>query len=213
MPRWRSTALVAVTGLVSGTFGAVVYGHFTRPSGPRSAASSTEHPQARASVIPPGWDPTLVSRLANVEEKLDKLGSPVAAASLPAKAPASPGSKDGRTREERRAEHYQKELDLLERHLADHASEPRDDAWASPLTERMQRSLSAAFEGSAQTTSVDCRSKTCTATLSFPTPGAALASIQQSRNFVVLGCKGGSVIPKPPTNAGPYDLTVVYNCR
>ncbi len=78
MAGWRSTALVAVTGLVSGTFGAIAYGHFTKPSGPRPAASSTEHPEARASVIPPGWDPTLVSRLANVEEKLDKLGSPVA---------------------------------------------------------------------------------------------------------------------------------------
>ena len=168
MAGWRSTALVAVTGLVSGTFGAIAYGHFTKPSGPRSAASSTEHPAARASVIPPGWDPTLVSRLANVEEKLDRLGSPVAAGPVAAKAPASSGSNDGRTREKQRAEHYQQELDLLERHLADHASEPRDDAWANPLADSMQRSLSAAFEGAAQTKSIDCRSRTCTATLSFP---------------------------------------------
>jgi hypothetical protein len=212
MAGWRSAVLVAMTGLASGTLGAILYAHFAIPS-PRLVSSRLERPEVQGPVIPPGWDRALVSRVSTVEQRLDEIGSRAPAPPASTKLSAASEPKDERTREQRRAEHYQKELDHLEKMLADHASEPNDDAWARPLATSMQQSLSRAFEGVAQTKNIDCRSKTCTATLSFPTPGAALASLQQSRKYTFIGCKGGSIIPTPPKSAGPYDLTVVYSCR
>jgi len=214
MASWRAGALVMVTGLASGTLGALLYAHLAKPPARSPVAVATERPQPPAPVIiPPGWDPALVSRLANVEQKLDEMRSPAALSPAAAEAPADAGPNDEQAQQRQRAAEYQEDLDYLEKALADHASEPTDGSWAGPLVASMQQSLGKAFEGAAQTKSVDCRSKTCTATLSFPTPKDALVSLQQTHKLQVQGCKGFAAIPTPPTGAGPYDLTVVYNCR
>lgn len=219
MRGWQLVAIVAVTGIASGAAGAMLYSRFMLPAAVRTPTTvlTVERPAAQAPVrvpiVPPGWDPTLVPRLAVVENRLDALRTSSRTESSPTSdAPQLVG--DDRTREEKRADHYQQELDYRKDALADHDREPTDNAWAGPQVASMQQSLGKAFDGTAQTKSVDCRSKTCTATLAFPTPSDALVALaQKSQGLTVQGCKGAVAIPTPPANAGVYDLTVLYNCR
>ena len=78
----------------------------------------------------------------------------------------------------------------------------------------MRESL-AMMRDQAELTDVDCRRRTCTATLRFSTPAHALATIQQDlQRLAVQGCQGIIAIPTPPTGDGAYDMTVLYNgCR
>src|SRR5262245_6690078 len=174
---WRLVVVATVAGLASGTIGAVVFGRVAKSPAPQTTPVATPGPPQ--AVVPPGWNLALLSRLAQVEQKVDNLQAPAGAPPAPAEAPADPGqSPDEKARleerEQERTAHYQKELDYLEKALADHASEPSDDAWARPLAANMEQSINKVLEGSGKTKLVDCSSKTCTATLAFPTPGDAL---------------------------------------
>jgi hypothetical protein len=214
MAGWRSTAVVMVTGLASGTVGSVVYAHFVKSRAQSPVALMTERSESpKPVIIPPGWDLALVSRLANVEQKLDDLRASAPEAPGESRPTGDAGPNDEEAQKRQLAADYQQDLDYLDKALADHANEPSDGAWATPLATSMQQALGKAFDGTAQTKSVDCRSKTCTATLTFPTPRDALASLRQPNGLVVQGCNGFAAIPTPPATAGPYDLTVVYNCR
>jgi hypothetical protein len=113
---------------------------------------------------------------------------------------------------------YQKELEYRTRSLADHDSEPLDSAWAGTESDQIKRDFavktSKASAKSVELKAVDCRSKTCAAQLSFPTPTDGLGFIQRGPGaLAVLGCNGYSSIPPPPTGEGRYELTVLYTCR
>jgi hypothetical protein len=212
----RLVLVIVATGLGAGALGSVLASsRLTKPPSPRSSAVSTERSQDPAPVIPPGWDLALVSRLSHVEQRLGELGRarPDASPSAAAEPSADKGSDPVQAREEQRANQYQQELDYRERALATHTAEATDTAWAGPLAATMQQSLSTSFQGLARTTNVDCRTKTCTATLTFPTPSDALMSFHDSSKLSVQGCSGLAAVPTPPTSAGPYDLTLIYSCR
>ena len=216
MTRWRSVLVIVTTGLGAGALGAVwASSRSTKSPPPRPASLETERPETTARVVvPPGWNPALVSRLSHVEQQLDELRHPDASPPAAAGPSAGAGPNPVEAREKERAIQYDQELDYRQEALANHASEPSDPAWAGPLASTMRQSLSTAFEGLAQTANVDCRSKTCTATLTFPTPSDALVSLRQSASKLsVDGCGSLAAIPTPPTSAGPYDLTLVYTCR
>jgi hypothetical protein len=59
---------------------------------------------------------------------------------------------------------------------------------------------------------VDCRSRTCVATLTFPSPSDALTFLA-SPSLRMLGreLRGLTSTPAPPSSAGAYDLTIVLD--
>ncbi|HEX6274174.1 MAG TPA: hypothetical protein VFZ53_14095 [Polyangiaceae bacterium] len=214
MARLQLAALTVVAGLASGTVGAIAYARFATPAALPPAPVAAK-PPLRPPVIPPGWDVALVSRLNQVEQRLDELGETNAKPSASHEMPEDSLSADEASREQERVAAYRAELDFLDEVLANHAQEPFDASWARAQAATMEQSLSAAFKDVARPKSIDCRSETCTATLSFPTAGDALVSVQQQyAKLTVPGCRGLIAIPKPPVAVGSYDLTVVYNnCR
>jgi hypothetical protein len=211
---WPLVAVVGAVGLGSGTVGAIVYARIHKPAPPIPVAAAGEGPQ-HAPIVPPGWNLALVSRLASVEQKVDELRAPAAVPSASIGASADPTAKERQEeRERQRAADYQKELDYREKALTEHASEPSDQSWAAPQAASMEQSIKTAFEGSARAATVDCRTKTCVATLTFPSPSDALVSMgQRAQKLAVEGCQGFVAIPTPPTSDGPYDMKVMYNCR
>jgi len=216
MTGWRLVLVIVATGLGAGALGAVVVSSRSPGSPPPTpAARGAERTETAAPiVVPPGWNLALVSRLSHVEQQLDELRHADASPPVARGTSADAGPNPVEAREKEREIQYQQELDYREDALAKHAGEPSDSAWAGPLAATMQQSLGTAFDGLAKTTNVDCRSKTCVATLTFPTPSDALVSLRQSASKLsVQGCGSLAAIPTPPTTAGPYDLTLVYTCR
>jgi hypothetical protein len=119
------------------------------------------------------------------------------------------------TRERERMAHYQKELAYRERRLAEHQQEAFDGGRALQLEATIRKSMGAS-EGSHQGTlkAVDCRTKSCVVTLTFPSPAAALDSMRcEALPRMRERCTGLVAIPTPPTNDGPYDLSVIYDCQ
>jgi hypothetical protein len=206
----KSWVFPVAAGLVAGVFGAALFGHFTiaRPTQPPVAPP----PTPRAAILPPGWDPGLTYRVTNLERRLDAVQPGPTPSPSDKLSPSQAGLSD---REQERSDHYQKELASLEKSLSEHANEGVDIDWSRTESEQIQRDLRPdTLANSAQVKAVDCRSKTCTATLSFPTPADGLTLIQQNPDrLTVAGCNGFSAIPTPPSSDGPYDLTIVYTCR
>jgi hypothetical protein len=213
----RLILVIVATGLGAGALGAVLtFSRLSKAPPPSPVSVAAERPEVPGAVIPPGWNLALVSRLSHVEDRLDQLqlaadAPPVASAEPVA---ADPEQDPVRSREQERAAQYEAELAFRQDALAKHAGEPNDAAWAGPVTDSMRDSLTKGFDGVARTTNVDCRSKTCIATLTFPTPSDALVSLRQSSaKLTVPGCSSVAAVPTPPTSAGPYDLSVIYTCR
>ena len=217
MAGMRLIVVIVATGLGAGALGAGLTSTRLGKASPASPVSvAAERPAVPAPVIPPGWNLALVSRLSHVEERLDQLQLAADAATPVSAEPAAadPDQDQVPSREQERAAQYESELAFRQDALARHGEEPSDPAWARPLAASMQDSLSKGFEGVARTTNVDCRSQTCIATLTFPTPSDALVSLRESSSkLTVQGCGSVAAVPTPPSNAGPYDLTVIYTCR
>jgi hypothetical protein len=205
----RQHVAIIVSGIIAGTVGAVVAGHFAR-SAPDQPLAAPVAPAPRAVITPPGWDPQLLARLASLEHHVDRLS--VEQAKPPVSGPEVSAPVVARERE--RLADYQRELDFRAQALAEHAREVVDQGWAS-AQEKSVRTALAGLGDAAALTAVECRSRTCTATLAFPSPADALATIQQQHaGLAVDGCHGFIAIPPPPTGDGRYEMTIIYNgCR
>jgi hypothetical protein len=207
----RPQVAIIVSGIISGTVGAVVAGHFNKGA-PDQLQAAPVAPAARAVIAPPGWDPRLMARLSGLEQQVDRLS---AGQAKPVPAPGSEAPPPPVVaRERERLADYQRELDFRDQALAEHAREALDQGWARAQEESVRASLAGLGE-SAAISAVECRSRTCTATLAFPSPTDALVTIQQKQGSLsVGGCHGFIAIPPPPTGEGRYELTIVYNgCR
>jgi hypothetical protein len=144
-----------------------------------------------------------LTRLSAVEARLGKLEEAPAAAAPQAARPAV----------ERQAQYGQELLHQSEV-IAEHEREQRDESWA-PQQSRTITELFAPAEQAAslRVKNVDCRSKTCVATLTYPTPDDALTGHALLAQATVAGCHGLSSTLAPPTSAGSYDVGLVYYCR
>lgn len=213
---------VILVGIVAGIGGALVASHFNRPA-PASAAAGEPAPERapRPMVIPPGWDLALVARVAQLEQAVNqqKAETKRADGERDAGGTAAAAAADPVAQHEReRREHYEKELAFRSDFIDKHKQEPVDSAWSQATSQTIREPLVAAESGDgAKVKDVDCRSKTCTATLTFSNPSDALAYIQQggktSSRAAIKTCNGSIMIPTPPTSDGAYDLTVLYTCR
>ncbi len=210
----KQTVVFAVLAIGAGILGGAIFGRLSRPAAP---AEPPRAPRAEfrlpAVIVPPGWDPKLVERVGALEHRLDVAQSKD---SRPTDS-AEPQNQQVADREAERAAQYQKELDYRARIIAEHDSEPLDSAWAGPESDQIKRDFALKMKPGSKSVGVeaiDCRSKTCTARLSFPTPLEGLQFVQQGpAALMVSGCNGYSSVPPPPTGEGRYEVTVVYTCR
>lgn len=210
----KQSLVFVVVAIGAGVLGGAMFGHSSR-SAPRPESPPIERPEPHPPlvIVPPGWDATLTDRVAALEHRLDR---PQRSDDRPPD--PSSQSQPGSDREAERVAQYQKELEYRTRSLADHDGEPLDSAWAGTESDQIRRDFarktSNAGARSVELKAVDCRSKTCTAELSFPTPVAGLGFIQQGpATLAVPGCNGFSSVPPPPTGDGRYEVTVLYTCR
>jgi hypothetical protein len=205
-----------LVGALSGAVGAVGAGRLLQaPAESRGSPPVVDRaPPEREVIVPPGWDAVLHARVSNLESRVDDLSArSTAPAQAPTAAPAQPADPSS-SRERERTEHYEKELAHRERLLGEHEREAVDRAWAVPQSDVLARSLADQAAGqSVEVERVDCRSNSCVASLTFPSPMSALTYLQDTRHLVVRGCNGFTAIPTPPADDGPYDLSVHYKCR
>jgi hypothetical protein len=198
-----SKVFVASIGLLAGALGALLAGGLFSPREPEHHARRAAPPAAAApaGIVPPGWDPRFVAAVA----------PPRAPAPAPTSAAApSPSAPDDKERG--REEHYAQELEHRENELAGHDSESVDRAWADGEATTIRQAL-VAGERSFVVKSVDCRTKTCVAQLTYPSPTDAVAGQAALATVGPAGCHGMFSTLTPPTSEGSYDATVVYYCR
>jgi hypothetical protein len=204
--------LTVVLGGLSGAIGAVLLGQLGHAPAPAPTAQVAAEP-SRPVIVPPGWDAILNARVSSLENRVDDLSVARTAAAQASAAPAPPHADPPAARERERIEQYDKELATLDRLLGEHARETVDRAWLGPQSEAMERFLSDGARGRpVEVKGVDCRDRTCVATLAFPHPMDALGYLQTA-HLAAPGCRGFSAIPTPPADDGPYELSIHYNCR
>ena len=207
----RRELIVIGAGLLSGAVGAFVVVRFAGPAAPSAAPTSSALPApkrpAPVLIVPPAWDPELEPRLRAVEKELSEKRSAQDGTEPP------PVENDVEPTEEDRIEHYQLELAAQNERLADHNREPVDPDWARERSRSLRERLSLSPSGiQPEIVDVDCRSLTCTATLSFSSPMDGIAFIQSKNNTVPTGCSGMIATPPPPTGEEAYEMTILYTC-
>jgi hypothetical protein len=216
----KTTVLLVGTGLVAGTAGALLTTALTsaRASlGPTAPIHAMRESHPSPPIVPPGWDPSFSARLSSVESQLGQVAAsaPRAPAAAPSSASASdvdPASAKAAFDNER-AQHYQTELAYREQLLAEHDAEPLDRAWSASQGRAVRDALSKGGPSRPfELKDVDCRDATCVATLTFPSPVQALRYLR-TPPVAGTGCKGFTSTPTPPSDNGPYELTLFYNCR
>lgn len=199
--------IMIVVGLAAGVVGAVVATARTPQAGtplPVAASDPLRGHEARgvpapAPIIPPGWDRRYLERMNELEDKVQALEGRVAPTER-----VTPTERE----QEKRA-HYERELATQEARLADHDREEVDAAWSSTGAERLR---SAADNVGVVARAVDCRSRTCVASLRFPSPEAGLTFLRSPQmSKLLVGFSSMTSTPAPPTNPGDYDLTVVID--
>jgi hypothetical protein len=195
------TIAVGVIAAIVGVIGARYWPGADAP--PRvTEVSAREPPGAR--IVPPGWDRRYVDRLSALEDRVQALGATE-------RAGAEAGS--GAARAQDREARYRRELEYQRTRVAGHAGEAIDPAWSRTQTDALRTELAPMLaRGELVAESVDCRSKTCVATLTFPSPSDALTFLA-SPSLRTLGreLRGLTATPAPPSSAGAYDLTIVLD--
>ncbi len=201
----RQSLLVVLLGGASGIGGALATSSVQREPLPATAPESL----SPLVIAPPGWDPRLVARVSHIEQQLvDSHANAVE------KGPETTSVGEPSSREQERVEHYQRELEHRQERLWAHEKESIDVSWAAPQARSIEDALAPALRvKDARVDNVDCRSATCVATLSFPSPEAALRALSQGSELASAGCPGLSAVPTPPTAEGRYALTLIYACR
>ena len=197
----QNRLITIVLGLAAGVAGALVV-TMRAPQAqapvPVVASDPLRRHDARASSVrapgaPPGWDHRYLERMNELEDKVQALEGRVAPTE----------------REQEKIAHYERELATQEARLADHGREEVDPQWSSTGAERLR---SAADEAGVVARAVDCRSRTCVASLRFPSPEAGLAFLRSPRmRKLIVGFSSMTSTPTPPTSPGDYDLTVLFD--
>lgn len=212
--------ILLAAGAVGALFGAAAAVAVTKlgsppvpPTAPESVVTASTAPPVR---VPSSWNPGFLSRLADIESRIDTLERPPQAE--PASSAGSAHANELERSAKRTAElddQYRKDLEIQEEKLGSHAREPIDPTWARTQSEVVTRTLEEAVSPQypMRVESVDCRSATCVAQLVYNSPDDALADRDVLTRKFVTGCRGLSSALTPPTGPGEYTTSVVYNCR
>jgi hypothetical protein len=213
----RQHLIAAGAGLLAGVAGALLVGRCAAPAA-RDAAQPEVRRELQAAVVPPGWDRAVDERMTSLEAEVAQQRIALERSARPEGEQAAGGRGGDRPpsvgREERRRVEYAKQLAQRQESIAAHAQEPIDGPWASLESEQLAQRLEAfEYEPRPDVNEVDCRSKTCVASLGFRSPMDGLAFIQSGSIPVTENCSGYIATPVPPENDGEYTLDVIYTCR
>jgi hypothetical protein len=185
-------------GLAAGIAGAIIATAWAPQAKVSLPAVAPGRNEARtgsgpAPIVPPGWDRRYLERINELEHKVQALEGHVAPSE----------------REQEKIAHYKRELATQEARRADHDREEVDAQWSSTGADRLR---SAARELGVVARAVDCRSRTCVASLRFPSPEAGLAFLRSPQTSkLVVGFSSMTSTPTPPASPGDYDLMVVFD--
>jgi hypothetical protein len=174
-------------------------------------APAPERIQAAAPKIitPPGWEARIASNEPRFEAKPVSKPEPKAVPKI--EPSAGEDARDPiKDREALREEHYEEELLTQERYLLDHQQEERDAAWSGDAERSLREAIEPSLrERSASVKTLDCRSKTCVAELTFKKPQEALEYLYSRGVSLTRNLHGLAATPVPPSGDGAYDLTIV----
>jgi len=140
--------------------------------------------------------------------------SSVAANSTPIKGVDNKASPPPFMSEEDRLRSLQKMMADHEQAIALHDREMRDINWAS----RMETKLQAAFQSTPENSKArmehaDCRSQTCTVTITWPSREVAQGELALPSNMVgPIPCANRIVLPPETPNQSEYRATMLLEC-
>jgi hypothetical protein len=185
MENLRARALTILLGLASGVAGTFAARHFTYDP-PRTKIAYA----GPRDLVPLGPDETIGEKAAAAGPAASEL--------------------DAAALESIRAER----LSVWNRRLKDHELEAYEKFWASPRQQVLERALrSAAPLKGFEYVSVDCKSRTCAATVQWDSYGRALARYTDLLHLSnALHCDREIELPAPVDSAQPYKATILYDC-
>jgi hypothetical protein len=199
----RALILTALVGIASGGAGAVLASSLIRRDAPAAVTAAS----AAAIPVRSARDGRAVASdraLAAIDQRLraveDRQNQPPPRADTSAAGDPLP---DAQRAEQQIAAHRA----AIEAH--DH--ELRDSGWAATAEARLTASLGQTV-GGGQLVRADCRSKTCTAEIAWPSYGAASDGYRSALYDFALNCGRQVVLPPPEHGEGTYHATVVYDC-
>jgi hypothetical protein len=200
----RERLLTLVVGLAAGMAGALIIGRRGAEPPARVSGPPRTRETPPTEIVPPGWDRRYLVRVNELEARLDQLDQRTAP---PSEREQERPALD--LREQDKLAHYDQELAAQRARLAEHDREDVDLAWSASSAERVRAT---ADEIGVAPRAIDCRSKSCVATLSFTNPEAGLGFLRSAKmSKLVAGFSSMTSTPTPPTSAGDYDLTVVLD--
>lgn len=96
----------------------------------------------------------------------------------------------------------------------EHASEPRDAAWATTEEATINRALmESGRDGSMSVVGVDCRTKWCRADVEWPTYGVAVGHYRDVLRSAVPGCESAVLLEPPADSSRPYRTSAMFDCE
>jgi hypothetical protein len=200
-------AVPALAGAFAGLSAAVFAGALGRGVPRAEPPALAPVVQDRAVPSAEGNDVRLDSRIALLEKRVQAL----AVSAADAGGPAAPAPKPEEDREMR----TQRFLEEHARFLAQHDAERRDGAWASNEERSVQATLgdlSETMKRAFSLESVDCRTSTCVAALTWPSETAARAGLHDLLvGSAAAGCAREIAYPSA-TGEGPYRASLVLDC-
>lgn len=177
-----------------------------------SRPPSSGHQEAHALADAPGTslvesrDHLTDDRIARMQRRLDELE---ARAQHPARDEGAAESQPERPLAEEKAEHLARHRKALD----DHLLEPFDPAWASSTAKTIQEGLQGiAASGHLTALKPDCRSRTCVATVQWPSAAAAYQGWNALLNPNYGNCGVEVVLDDPSDPAAMFRTQVLFNC-
>jgi hypothetical protein len=204
--------LTALVGLLAGAVGALLVSWFLSEPTPSGGRAVVEGKLALSGgAVPPGWDHRFLTRLTDVEGRLSSLEQ-AQPASEPAGSPEEDSQAPQSKREQERLAHYEVELAHQHDLISKHEGEPLDADWAVQREREIAEAMQS-IAGEDRRVNVSCRSKTCVAEVTYPTPMDAVEAHVALATAHVERCNGTSSALEPPDSAGPYTVKVIHFCR
>jgi hypothetical protein len=136
------------------------------------------------------------------------IGAPSAASAGTAEPGASPRPRSS-------AEFRQHELEEHEAAIERHAKEPRDQDWATGMESRVREALDKlADKHELRLRGVDCRTRTCTADLVWPSPRSAENNLMAvvTGSAEAIQCLRRITLPEPTKPGRSVEATMFIDC-
>lgn len=200
----RGTIPAIAMGAISGALVTIALSRAVAPAPGRVAAAPVQVVPARAVQELP-----LVTRIRDerVEQRLGELERKLAEAETRSDAGTTVTTKI----------ETEEPVPPAQRHQAwrkEHASEPREAAWATSEEATINRALmESGRDGGMSVVEVDCRTTSCRADVEWPTYGIAVERYRDVLRSAIPGCESAVLLEPPADSTRPYRTSAMFNCE